>query len=135
MGSAAELFDLQGRVALVTGASSGLGVRFAEVLARQGAAVVLVARRREKLAAVAARIEQGGGRALAIAADVLNRGAMLRAFDEAEKAFGPVTILVNNAGVAHANRAVDLPRTNGGASSVPISTPCSSGRRKRRAAC
>ena len=109
MTTAAELFDLKGCVALVTGASTGLGVRFAEVLARQGAAVVLVARRGEKLAAVAARIEQGGGRALAIAADVLDRGAMLRAFDEAEKAFGTVTILVNNAGVAHANRAVDLP--------------------------
>ncbi|MGZ3284857.1 MAG: SDR family NAD(P)-dependent oxidoreductase, partial [Xanthobacteraceae bacterium] len=109
MTTAAELFDLKGCVALVTGASTGLGVRFAEVLARQGAAVVLVARRGEKLAAVAARIEQGGGRALAIAADVLDRGAMRRAFDEAEKAFGTVNILVNNAGVAHANRAVDLP--------------------------
>ncbi|MGZ3310679.1 MAG: SDR family NAD(P)-dependent oxidoreductase [Xanthobacteraceae bacterium] len=109
MTTAAELFDLKGCVALVTGASTGLGVRFAEVLARQGAAVVLVARRKEKLAAVAARIEQGGGHALAIAADVLDRGAMRRAFDEAEKAFGTVNILVNNAGVAHANRAVDLP--------------------------
>jgi NAD(P)-dependent dehydrogenase (short-subunit alcohol dehydrogenase family) len=109
MGSAAELFDLKGRVALVTGASSGLGVRFAEVLAGAGAAVALVARRKEKLAAVQARIEQAGGRAVAIAADVLDRAAMLRAFDEAERAFGTVTILVNNAGVAHANRAVDLP--------------------------
>ena len=100
MGSAAELFDLKGRVALVTGASSGLGVRFAEVLAREGAAVALVARRKEKLAAVQARIEQAGGRAVAIAADVLDRAAMTRAFDEAETAFGTVTILVNNAGVA-----------------------------------
>ena len=56
-----------------------------------------------------ARIEQAGGRAVAIAADVLDRAAMTRAFDEAETAFGTVTILVNNAGVAHANRAVDLP--------------------------
>jgi 3-oxoacyl-[acyl-carrier protein] reductase len=92
MTAAAELFDLKGRVALVTGASSGLGVRFAEVLAREGAAVALV-----------------GGRAVAIAADVLDRDAMMRAFDDAERAFGTVTILVNNAGVAHANRAVDLP--------------------------
>ena len=107
--TAAQLFDLKGRVALVTGASSGLGVRFAEVLAREGAAVALVARRKEKLAAVQARIEQAGGRAVAIAADVLDRAAMTRAFDEAETAFGTVTILVNNAGVAHANRAVDLP--------------------------
>ena len=107
--TAAQLFDLKGRVALVTGASSGLGVRFAEVLAGAGAAVALVARRKEKLAAVQARIEQAGGRAVAIAADVLDRAAMMRAFDEAETAFGTVTILVNNAGVAHANRAVELP--------------------------
>lgn len=107
--TAAQLFDLRGRVALVTGASSGLGVRFAEVLAREGAAVALVARRKEKLAAVQARIEQAGGQAVAIAADVLDRAAMMRAFDDAEKAFGTVTILVNNAGVAHTNRAVELP--------------------------
>ena len=107
--TAAELFDLKGRVALVTGASSGLGVRFAEVLAGEGAAVALVARRTDRLAAVKGRIEAAGGRAVAISADVLDREAMLRAFDETEQAFGTVTILVNNAGVAHANRAVDLP--------------------------
>ena len=106
---AAELFDLTGRVALVTGASSGLGARFATVLAENGAAVALVARRAERLADLKARIEKMGGRAVAIAADVLDRAAMTRAFDEAERAFGTVTILVNNAGVAHAGRAVDLP--------------------------
>jgi NAD(P)-dependent dehydrogenase (short-subunit alcohol dehydrogenase family) len=107
--TAAELFDLKGRVALVTGASSGLGVRFAEVLAEAGAAVALIARRTDRLAAVKARIEQAGGRAIAVGADVLDRTAMTRAFDAAEEAFGTVTILVNNAGVAHATRAVDLP--------------------------
>jgi 3-oxoacyl-[acyl-carrier protein] reductase len=107
--AAAELFDLTGRVALVTGASSGLGVRFAEVLAGGGAAVVLVARRADRLAAVKARIEEAGGRAVAIAADVLDREAMTRAFNAAEKAFGTATILVNNAGVAHADRAVEMP--------------------------
>jgi NAD(P)-dependent dehydrogenase (short-subunit alcohol dehydrogenase family) len=108
--SAAELFDLKGRVALVTGASSGLGLRFAEVLAEAGAAVALVARRADRLAALEDRIAKAGGRAVAIGADVLDRQAMLRAFDEAERAFGTVTILVNNAGVAHANRAVELPQ-------------------------
>ena len=58
---AAQLFDLTGRVALVTGASSGLGARFAQVLAANGAAVALVARRADRLAAVKARIEKAGG--------------------------------------------------------------------------
>jgi 3-oxoacyl-[acyl-carrier protein] reductase len=108
--SAAELFDLTGRVALVTGASSGLGVRFAQVLAGEGASVVLVARRADRLAAVKARIDAAGGRAIAVGADVLDRRAMTRAFEQAQAAFGCVTILVNNAGVAqHANRAVELP--------------------------
>ena len=106
--AAAEIFDLHGKVGLVTGASSGLGVRFAEVLAENGASVVLVARRADRLAAVKARIEASGGRALAIEADVCDRAGMSAAFDAAEKNFGTVTILVNNAGVAHSGRAVDL---------------------------
>jgi len=106
--TAAQIFDLAGKTALVTGASSGLGVRFAEVLAENGAAVALVARRADRLATVKARIEAAGGRAVAIEADVRDRTAMQRAFDAAEKAFGTVTILVNNAGVAHAGRAVEL---------------------------
>src|SRR2546426_760610 len=105
---AADLFDLAGQVALVTGASSGLGVRFAQVLAANGAAVALVARRAERLSAVKSEIEDNGGRATAIEADVLDRAAIARAFDAAEAAFGTVTILVNNAGVAHAGRAVEL---------------------------
>jgi 3-oxoacyl-[acyl-carrier protein] reductase len=105
---ASELFDLTGRVGLVTGASSGLGLRFAEVLAANGAAVALVARRKERLAALQAKIEAAGGRAVAIAADVLDSASMRRAFDAAEAAFGTVTILVNNAGVGHATRALDL---------------------------
>jgi 3-oxoacyl-[acyl-carrier protein] reductase len=106
---ASELFDLSGRVGLVTGASSGLGFRFAEVLAANGAAVALVARRKERLVALQAKIEAAGGRAVAIEADVLDNASMRRAFDAAEAAFGTVTILVNNAGVAHSTRAVDLP--------------------------
>jgi NAD(P)-dependent dehydrogenase (short-subunit alcohol dehydrogenase family) len=106
---AAELFDLTGQVALVTGASSGLGVRFAEVLAANGAKVVLVARRAERLEAVKKKIEAAGGQAVAVEADVLDRAAMVRAFDAAENAFGTVTILVNNAGVGHADRVHEMP--------------------------
>jgi 3-oxoacyl-[acyl-carrier protein] reductase len=105
---AAELFDLSGRVALVTGASSGLGARFAETLAANGAKVVLVARRADRLAALHQKIEAAGGQAAVAEADVLDRAAMLRAFDAAEKAFGTVTILVNNAGITHADRVHEM---------------------------
>jgi len=105
---AADLFNLTGRTALVTGASAGLGLRFAEVLAANGARVALVARRMDKLKDAVAKIEKAGGTAIAVDADVLDRAQMNRAFDQVEKAFGTVTILVNNAGVAHSTRAVDL---------------------------
>jgi 3-oxoacyl-[acyl-carrier protein] reductase len=107
--TASGLFDLSGRVALVTGASSGLGLRFAQVLAEAGAAVALVARRADRLAALADKIAQAGGRAAPLSADVCDRTDMIRAFDAAERAFGVVDILVNNAGVVHADRIVDLP--------------------------
>ncbi len=106
--AAADIFDLRGKVALVTGASSGLGERFAECLAENGAAVALVARRADRLAALQDRIEKSGGKAIAAEADVRDRAAMRAAFDAAEKAFGTVTILVNNAGVASSGRAVEL---------------------------
>jgi NAD(P)-dependent dehydrogenase (short-subunit alcohol dehydrogenase family) len=105
---AADLFRLEGRVALITGASSGLGARFADVLAANGAKVVLVARRADRLKEAVARVVAAGGRALAIEADVTDRTATARTFDEVEAAIGPVTILVNNAGVAHADRVLDL---------------------------
>ncbi len=105
---AADIFDLRGRVALVTGASGGLGLRFAQVLAANGAAVALVARRADKLAEAKAGIEKAGGTAIAIEADVLDRAQMAHAFDQAEKALGIVTVLVNNAGVAHSTRALEL---------------------------
>src|SRR6202048_3835263 len=107
--SAAELFDLTGRVAVINGASRGLRVGFAHVLAAGGAAVVLVARRADRLAAVKSQIEKAGGRAIAVAADVLDHRAMIQAFDAAEAAFGRVTVLVHNAGIAHTHRAVELP--------------------------
>ena len=106
---AADMFNLAGRVALVTGASSGLGQQFARALADNGAAVVLVARRADLLEAFKAELEKSGAKVVAIAADVNKSEDRVRAFDEAEKAFGTVTILVNNAGVAQKSvRATDV---------------------------
>src|SRR5207344_2256731 len=105
---AAEMFSLKGRVALATGASSGLGTQFAKALADNGAAVVLVARRADRLKALKEEIEATGGKAIAAEADVTDSAAMTRAFDAAEKAFGTVTILFNNAGIAHGGRAVEM---------------------------
>ena len=106
---AADLFSLKGRVALVTGASSGLGTQFAKALADNGAAVALVARRVDRLADMKKAIEAAGGRAIAVEADVTDRAAMSRAFDATEAAFGTVTILVNNAGIAQSSkRAIEV---------------------------
>jgi 3-oxoacyl-[acyl-carrier protein] reductase len=102
---ARDLFDLTGEVALVTGASSGLGARFAEVLAAHGAKVVLAARRRERIAALAEKI----GGALAVPLDVKETAALAGAFDAAERSFGPVTLLVNNAGIASGEKFLDTP--------------------------
>ena len=76
---ASELFDLSGEVALVTGASSGLGERFAEVLAAHGAEVVVAARRSDRLATLVERITAAGGKAHAIELDVADQGAIGRA--------------------------------------------------------
>jgi NAD(P)-dependent dehydrogenase (short-subunit alcohol dehydrogenase family) len=93
-------FDLAGQVALVTGASAGLGRHFAGVLARAGAAVALAARRRELLADAVREIEADGGRAAAVACDVTDPGSVVAAVGAAEAALGPVDILVNNAGIS-----------------------------------
>jgi NAD(P)-dependent dehydrogenase (short-subunit alcohol dehydrogenase family) len=98
--AAATLFDLAGRTALVTGASSGLGRRFALVLAGEGAKVAVLARRKDRLDALVRDIEATGGKAIAVAADVADRAAVAAAFDATEAALGPVSILVNNAGIA-----------------------------------
>src|SRR5262249_20474699 len=82
--------------------------RFAECLAEHGAAVALVARRRERLDANVARIVAAGGRAVAIEADVTDSAAMRRAFDAAAHAFGTGVLLVNNPGGAHSTRAVEV---------------------------
>jgi NAD(P)-dependent dehydrogenase (short-subunit alcohol dehydrogenase family) len=93
-------FDLGGKVALVTGASSGLGRHFAQVLARAGAKVALAARRVDRLEEAAAGIAAFDGRALPVALDVRERASVEAAFDAAETELGPLAIVVNNAGVA-----------------------------------
>jgi 3-oxoacyl-[acyl-carrier protein] reductase len=105
---AQELFDLSGETALVTGASSGLGERFARVLAAHGAGVVLVARRMERLKAIEAEITKGGGRALALQLDVTEHLSLPKAFEAAERRFGTISCLVNNAGIARSRRALEL---------------------------
>jgi len=97
--------DLSGQVALVTGGSSGLGRRFAMTLAAAGANVVVAARRADRLKSVTAEIEAAGGRCRAVTLDVTDTQQLLGVFDEADAAFGAVTILVNNAGVPDAQRA------------------------------
>lgn len=97
--------DLKGQTALVTGASSGLGLRFAKVLAASGAKVALAARRVERLEALAEEIRAGGGQAVAIAMDATDADQLKAAVAKAEAELGLVTILVNNAGVPDAQRA------------------------------
>ena len=97
--------DLSGQVALVTGASSGLGLRFAKVLASQGAKVALAARRVDRLEALAQEIRDAGGEAVAVAMDATDADQMIEAVAKAEDALGLVTILVNNAGIPDAQRA------------------------------
>ena len=94
-----EQFSLRGRTALVTGASYGLGARFAEVLAEAGATVVLMARSTDKLAAVAARVERHGVRALPLPGDVTAPDQVQRVVATAWEQCGRVDVLVNNAGV------------------------------------
>ena len=94
-----DLLSLAGKVALVTGASSGFGRHFARVLVGAGAKVALAARRLDVLEQLAAEIRASGGEAAALAMDVTDRASVARAVAEAEAALGPITILVNNAGI------------------------------------
>ena len=97
--------DLSGRVALVTGASSGLGYRFAQVVAASGAKVAIAARRVDRLQSLADEIRAAGGTAEAIALDMRDNESIISAVDQAESALGTVDILINNAGVPDAQRA------------------------------
>ena len=91
---------LAGRAAVVTGASSGIGTGLAEMLAAEGARVVLAARRRERLEQVAASIRQADRAAIPVVTDLADESSLARLLDTARAEFGPVDVLVNNAGFA-----------------------------------
>ena len=98
-------WDLTGQVALVTGTTSGLGWRFATVLAKAGAKVALTGRRTERLDELAATIRADGGECAPFRLDMTDMDDIVRVVQEAEDALGLVTILVNNAGIPDAQRA------------------------------
>jgi NAD(P)-dependent dehydrogenase (short-subunit alcohol dehydrogenase family) len=100
-------FDLTGEAALVTGASSGIGRHLARLLAAAGARVALAARRLDRLAEAARDIADDGGRAVAIALDVTRPDSVAAAITEAESSLGPLSLLVNNAGVAIAKPVLE----------------------------
>ena len=97
--------DLTGQVALVTGTTSGLGKRFAQVLASCGAKVVLTGRREDRLQELAEEIRAGGGECVPIRLDMTDSESIFSVVAEAQEALGIITILVNNAGIPDAQRA------------------------------
>ncbi|MES2934596.1 MAG: SDR family oxidoreductase [Pseudomonadota bacterium] len=100
--------NFEGKIALVTGASSGLGARFAKILAQAGAQVVLASRRTERLKELRAEIEAEGGAAHVVALDVTDYASIKSAIAHAETEAGPIDILVNNSGVSTTQRLVDV---------------------------
>ncbi|TDK65626.1 SDR family oxidoreductase [Sapientia aquatica] len=100
--------NFEGKIALVTGASSGLGARFAKVLAQAGAQVVLAARRIDRLKELRAEIEAEGGAAHMVELDVTDYASIKSAIAHAETEAGPIDILINNAGVSTTQRLLDV---------------------------
>lgn len=98
--------DLSGQIALVTGASSGLGYRFAKVLASCGAKVAISARRKEKLESLAKEIKSAGGECMVVPIDMTDRKSIKSAVDTVSKEMGTIDTLVNNAGIPDAQWAV-----------------------------
>src|SRR5262249_49842034 len=104
-----DIFSLRGRVAFVTGASSGMGRHFAKLLARQGASVALAARRIDKLKQVADAIRKDGGTAHPVACDITDQASVRTALLEAEKALGGVaTVIVNSGGTIERMPAIEM---------------------------
>ncbi|MFQ5935761.1 MAG: SDR family NAD(P)-dependent oxidoreductase [Acidiferrobacterales bacterium] len=108
----ASTFDVSGRTALVTGASSGLGQHFALTLVRADTKVVLAARRRERLEALAKQIRSEGGQAFAVTMDVTDAASVRQAFEAGGNAFGPITVVVNNAGIVTSAPALELTQSD-----------------------
>jgi 3-oxoacyl-[acyl-carrier protein] reductase len=102
-----DLFDVSKEIVLITGASQGLGRQFARVLSAHGAAVALAARQTAKLKSLEDEIKAKGGRAAAVAMDVTDTASITSAIDAAEAALGPVTVLINNAGIAVEKPAIE----------------------------
>ncbi len=104
----AQKLRLDGQVALVTGASSGLGAHFAGVLAEAGATVAIAARRLDRLARLAESIRDGGGKAKPFVLDVTDPAAVEASLASIERDLGPLRILINNAGIAETGAFLDL---------------------------
>ena len=109
-GALENLFGLKGKVALVTGASAGLGIEFAKALSTAGADVAILARRKDRLDNLTREIEQAGARCLPVQADLVDWAQIERAVSTVEDELGKVDILVNNAGMAPLARAENFPR-------------------------
>ena len=105
---AIDYFQLTGKTALVTGASSGLGEHFARVLASEGATVVVAARREEKLAELVADINANGGKAHALKLDVADKNSVADAFATVERDIGGIDILINNAGLGTSKTLIEM---------------------------
>lgn len=103
-----DLFDLEGRVALVTGASQGLGRRFALTLAKAGATLALAARGADRLAAVAAEARALGGRVETFAVDVRDKARVDETAAAVAGSLGPIRVLVNNSGIAVTRRLLEV---------------------------
>src|SRR5450756_506959 len=93
-----KMGKLESKVALVTGASSGMGYEIAKLFAKEGASIVVIARRKERLAALVTQIEADGGKAVAVPGDVTHQEDVENAVNTAVQEFGKLDIVVNNAG-------------------------------------